>query len=221
MTIYARQVPYDLQQSPLQIPNFYEKVPVIIISNKYGHFDWESEYKNLFLRIKDVFDDLYYDYSNLGTQHSCYENLKELATDYFGDDIIFTTEKLEQFKKYLDNIRGHFPYNFEVEMLSILTGLNWKKTTIHGSVQGDWADIMYIEEQFDDVSIFECEFFNTGTEWVIHAEGLGSFAIYIHDWYSYDDIKKEIKSMLGLEEDEDVVLHVFDNYQQIAKYKTV
>ena len=53
--------------------------------------------------------------------------------------------------------------------LTLITGNEWKIRQIHGSVQGDWAESLYDSSVVseEDLRIFECEYFNLGTEWMV------------------------------------------------------
>ena len=74
---------------------------------------------------------------------------------------------------------------------------------------------------------FETEYFNTGSEWIVHdtdaepegPEDIQGFSCYCHGWRT-EDIKKEIANAYG-ESGAEVILYEFSGYSRIANYKEV
>lgn len=83
------------------------------------------------------------------------------------------------------------------------------------------------ERVYTILSAFEVEYFNTGTEWIVHdvdsfpesPEDINGYSIYCHSW-NKDGIAKEIADSAG-GRPEDVKLWAFDGYRQSPKYKEV
>jgi hypothetical protein len=114
-------------------------------------------------------------------------------------------------------------------MLNALTGGNWIQTTIRGCCQSDWQDIIYDSEKYtrDDIQRLEIEYFNTGSEWIIHDENtepktpdeISGYSVYCYGWNG-EQIRAEIADAAGVKP-EDVVLFKFSGYTQTAKYEEV
>jgi DNA-binding cell septation regulator SpoVG len=109
--------------------------------------------------------------------------------------------------------------------LKLITGREYNTTTIRGCSQGEWQDIFYpTEYRSEFIKFFETEYFNTGSEWIIHdeenkpetPEDITGTAMYC---YSYDP-RKEIAEYMGVEQT-DVILYEFDGYNRTEKYKLV
>ena len=87
--------------------------------------------------------------------------------------------------------------------------------TIRGSGQSDWNTIYYPVNQWTDKSLenFSMEYFNEGTEWIIHDEDyipsspdeISGYRTYCH-FYSLEGIRKEIAEIEGIEP-ADIVLY--------------
>lgn len=105
------------------------------------------------------------------------------------------------------------------DMLSIMTGKEYEVKEIHGSVQGEYAWIIYREEEFDDDAIanFEIEYFNMGSEWIIEDEDGENYFIYTHSWDG-DGIRKEIADYADVAPS-DVVMDVIIEYKRIPVYE--
>ena len=111
-------------------------------------------------------------------------------------------------------------------VLSIVYGTEYKSGEIHGCCQGDWATVIYPVSEMDDdgISIFECEYFNTGTEWIVHDEetdpqtphDISGYVIYCHS-YDDDEIRSEIANSIGCDPS-DLVMWKFKGYIQTADY---
>lgn len=77
------------------------------------------------------------------------------------------------------------------------------------------------------LTMFEIEYFNTGTEWIVHdeeiepesPEDISGFSMYCTSWND-EGIKQEIAEASG-GKIEDIILYAFDGYTQTAKYKEV
>ena len=54
-------------------------------------------------------------------------------------------------------------------LMSLVEGKHWKSRTICGTCQSDWNEIAYPVDEWTDeaLSVFECEYWNTGDEWEV------------------------------------------------------
>ena len=112
------------------------------------------------------------------------------------------------------------------EAMALLTGKKYTSKCIRGCCQSDWQDIYYSPEDYDDAAIdrLEMEYFNTGSEWMIHdgdgepedAEDVSGYTTYCYGWNN-EGIKKEIAAAAGCEA-EDVVLFVHTGYTRVSNY---
>lgn len=82
-------------------------------------------------------------------------------------------------------------------------------------------------ELCEALSTFEAEYFNTGTEWIVHdgdslpesPEDINGYFVYCTSW-NEDGIANEIADSAG-GRPEDVKLWAFDGYMQSPKYREV
>lgn len=115
------------------------------------------------------------------------------------------------------------------EALSVVTGKKWEYSTIRGCCQSDWQEVFYIADNWgrEALSTFETEYFNTGTEWIVHdGDSLPESPEDINGYFVYctsrneDGIANEIADSAG-GRPEDVKLWAFDGYTQSPKYMEV
>lgn len=221
MTVYAKQVPLDIQESPLWFDLFYDEypLPVIIINGdwlKSSKQPFESEYKYMWKKVPDFFEEITDNLEDgYGLEKSCKMAMQEIDWTY---------EKLEGVQKLIDEFGTdtYFDTDAQIEFFRIVTGLDWKETCIHGCVQGDWADVLYLDEVGFDIRQFQSMYFNTGTEWIVHynnsipecAEDIDGYSVYICD---HEDVEERIREEAG-KPDDDVVLYEFTEYAKIACY---
>lgn len=102
--------------------------------------------------------------------------------------------------------------------LTIKEGKEYDYRTIRGYSQGDWNILYYpITTADTTLRVIEMEYFNLGTEWVIHdeetevhnADDIRGYNMYCCGW-STEEIKEEIALCVGVSP-EDVVLFVCEN----------
>jgi hypothetical protein len=124
----------------------------------------------------------------------------------------------------------------------MITGTTYCVHTISGSCQGDWNTLYHPTEwSSKDISSFETEYFNTGSQYIcfeIDDDGLDNlpedqresaileqiesgegiaFDVYV---YGYDDdgIRKEIAEAVGDYTADDVILFKFTGYTRVANW---
>ena len=113
--------------------------------------------------------------------------------------------------------------------LHLVTGERYERRTIRGSCQGDWQNVYYPVSRYTDadLDILETEYFNTGTEWIIHdgdgapenPDEIDGFSCYCHGW-SDEQIKTEISEIYG-QPGAEVVLYEFTGWSRSAQYTEV
>lgn len=220
MTIYAKEVPAELTESPLWI-GIFEDLPVIVISSdcktESKPFDWESKHYELWLAVKAYFGDVCSEYKDLisGEYPSNYDSLRDIVKAYFAYyGIEPNADMISKIRKFAKEYNWETEDEIHVEVFKLFTGIDWKVTEIRGCAYGEWAEIMYIDGMLD-VEEFEALYFNTGTEFIIHdedtevecADDISGYSVYTHLWRE-DDVKKWIAENFG-HPGEDVVLYKF------------
>ena len=257
MTIYAKEVPPEDSQSPLWCGAWdYNEYPVIITRNEYNNmnsrkYDWEHDYKNLWIGIRDKFEDMCYEYQDLindvtyageRTYDSFEDILKDFVYKYETKDGYVKIDWTEEIIKQVEEVVQHWlelrptsyqeDYESMVAVLSIITGLDWKEATLRGCCQGEYTEILYFENddyvKFDK-SEFEEIYFNTGQEWIIHdsddevtcADDVEGYYLYITNAWNTDMVKDKLRNYMGADPDEEVVLFVHDGYITKSVYKTM
>ncbi len=227
MTIYAKQIPIDIQESPLDI-GLYDELPVIITGGNYQGYEWESKYRSLWSSIKDRFDEMCYEYEDIGGMYGHYKNLTEICRDYF-PDVKWNTRLVGKVRKIINqkDTSAYYSGDTHLDLFRIVTGLDWREAAITGCIQREWAEIIYVNGQLD-VDTFEEEFFNLGTEWIIHdsyeepesVDDIEGYTVYITGCWNEDMTKRKIAEEYGSGEDnEKVVLYVCNGYGRHAIYE--
>jgi hypothetical protein len=113
--------------------------------------------------------------------------------------------------------------------LEMLTGRRWDWCTLRGCSQSDWQYCMYPADDWtgEDLERLEAEYFNTGTEWIVHdedtppeePEDVSGFSVYCTAW-SDEGLKKEIADAAG-GDPADVTLYKFSGWVRRAEYEEV
>ncbi len=106
--------------------------------------------------------------------------------------------------------------SLEAAALSIVTGKKYNVRTLCGSCQGDWIIFYYPVEEWPEEAIrnFETEYFNLGSEWIIHEEetdpkspeDVQGCSFYAHST-DYEEVKREIGEAY-IVSPEDITLYV-------------
>ncbi len=113
--------------------------------------------------------------------------------------------------------------------LQLVTGKEYEYTTIRGCSQGDWQEILFPVEEYDRdaLSILEADYFNTGTEWIIHDESndpegpeeISGYSVYCYGW-NVDQIRQEIADAAGAAADA-VTMYEYAGSYTLPKYNKV
>lgn len=115
--------------------------------------------------------------------------------------------------------------DFIIEFLSMKYGKPYKKATIRGCCQRDWAEIYLPLDYAGMIKEFESVFFNLGTKVMIDMfdrenidpEEISGYCLYIPST-DEDEIKKRIADNEGVKPEE-VKLYMFDGYIKTPKYR--
>jgi hypothetical protein len=232
MKIHARQIAPEYQTSPIESTGY--TFPGIIFD---GNRDFISHTSPIYDRIIQVYDELAVEIQCIDARdgYAAYKTATEAINDYIPPytyrDKPYTTRDIHAIREALRlyGTRDYYDGRYIIEMLNALTGGNWIQTTIRGCCQSDWQDIIYDSEKYtrDDIQQLEIEYFNTGSEWIIHDENtepetpeeICGYSVYCYGWND-EQIRAEIADAAGVKP-EDVILFKFSGYTQTAKYEEV
>ena len=229
MIIYAKQVPPEHQESPLYL---FEEWPenVYVFGNRHfnQHAKRLEEIRAALADLADTWEEL-----NDGG-HAYYASWREALNDLIppedAEREYTRTERLE-----LAKLAAQFEWcsssaenSILCAVLELVTGQEWEEGTLRGCCQGDWQEIIYPaaygREWLDQ---FEAEYFNTGTEWIIHdgneapetPEDISGYSVYCYGW-NHDLIRQEIADAAGCSP-ENIILYEFTGWSRSASYMEV
>ena len=234
--VYARQIPPEHQESPLFLGDEFWPDDVILDGNNRLKSHTIPAYDH----INRYFDEMAGEWENDGfyyvpigygyrphpKKHDY--TIGEILRDYGftrSDGKPWSNQQKHKWRVFME---GNGPADEDdaiCEMLELMTGKAWESTTIRGCCQGDWQTMIHSTDWTREaVEQFEIEYFNTGSEWMIHdeetapetPEEISGFCMYCHGWNDYD-IRAEIANSAG-GNPADVVLYGFDGYTQTARY---
>ena len=222
MKIYAKQVPPEYQESPLFHDELWPE-NVFVFGNK-----WLTDHAGRLEDIKRALEDIY----DVCSGWSHYNKLSDVIPPR-DDGREYTRAERLTLARLAQNYQ-EYSYNKDDEnallcdVLNLITGQKYEYATIRGSRQSDWNYIIYPAEYGNEwVCEFETEYFNTGTEWVVHDENdapdgpedINGFSVYCTAWND-DGIRQEIADAAG-GSPENVVLYKFSGFSKIANYTEV
>jgi hypothetical protein len=228
MIIYARQVPPEHQESPLfwDLDALPEHIHIGGNAKlKELRFD---EIRALWGRLAEAAGDLYE--ARQGRLALCWaDDLRELLPRESGD---YTRAERLRWRDILTDEKALYSsqkYRVFCQALEILTGRGWDFCTLRGCCQSDWQYCLFPENDWNGEALehLEAEYFNTGTEWIVHddestpgsPDEINGFSVYCHGWNN-DQIRREIADAAGGNPDE-VQLYQFAGYEKRARYEEV
>lgn len=229
MKIYARQIPPEYQESPL----FNGDMPEIEL---FGNGSYSRRVSDLFDRLPQILDDLADEWEDFQAGRSMYRACDSWAKSlaHFappqGRPEYTREERAKTWPELLNRysrIPARLENSFYCTVLHLITGRAWDWCTLRGCCQGDWQYCIYPADDWDGDSLerLEAEYFNTGSEWIIHdgqeapesPEDIDGYCVYCTGWND-DLIRKEITDAAG-GRPEDVKLYKFTGYARIAEYE--
>ena len=249
MKIFARQIAPEHQESPFSyLRDDYLFQGVIIDGNKqyYSHttktYDIIKEefnngldiheyigkvqpYKTITEAIQDIFP----------PQHKAKYSTIDIAKWKKLFDCNIPTQTSKQTSRQASNA-GYWQEKKDIcTALKLMTGKSYNYACIRGVMQSEWQYIYYPDKIMGEsfAKQFEAEYFNTGSEWIIHevnddvnlveldegsfpTEFIESYSAYCYEW-SDEEIRKEIASHACCEPS-DVVMYKFEGYSRQPKY---
>lgn len=238
MAIYARQVSPEFQESPLFLDECFFPDDIILTGNR----DYNSHTIPAYDDIIRYFDEMaehwkephfYFTYENgvyiRHTQKAEYTIAEILREWDFcrSDGKPWTIRQRHKWRVLMESENSATDEEIILPALSLLTGHKWETGTIRGSCQSDWQNVIYNADTWnrERLTQFETEYFNEGTEWIIHAEDtapespdeISGFSVYCVSWKE-EDIFAEIAEAAG-GSPEDVILYAYDGETRQPKYR--
>lgn len=224
--IYARQVPPEYQESPLQMCDEWPE-NVYVFGNR--HYIERTEGLQ---EIRDGLENIADEWEAMQAGRPYTQNLHAAIWYYLprvSGDGYTRAERLELVKLSAEYMQAHSWSDSEIRVicrvLEIVRGEEYKHAEIRGCCQGEWQNIIYPASYGDAFrDAFETEYFNTGTEWIIHdgddapedPDEIDGYSMYC---YSYDP-RAEIAIETGTDP-ADVILYEFNGYTRRAEWKVV
>lgn len=230
MKIYAKQVPPECQESPIFYAEcFPDNIAVC------GNRDFNRHTPEIFDKVLNVLEagevaDILENFKDWG---QWYKNATEAITEYLPPAKgKYSTNAIHALKSLIcdySSCSSSAEDEILLKALSIVTSKKWNCRTIRGCSQSEWQEIFYPVDDWskEALTTFGAEYFNTGTEWIVHdeeadpesPEDVSGYSIYCTSWND-EGIKQEIAEASG-GSPEDVLLYTFDGYRQTALYKEV
>lgn len=226
--VYARQIPPEYQESPLYK---FDEWPenVYIFGNRHFNGRGGEFIENIKNTMYDAADELKQLMSGSGYYNSFIDLISDLLPEPDNKIKYSRADRLEWRRLLLaydaGAIRGDDAARAALE---IITGRKYEYSQICGCCQGDWQNIIYPAEYGREwLAAFETEYFNTGTEWIIHdgetppecPEDITGFCAYCLGW-SDEQIRAEIADYAN-GDPENVILYKFSNWIHVAGYAEV
>ena len=218
--VYARQVPWEWQESPWDDEQLKTDKAALYGNRSYGRYVFD-EFEQVVKALEEM------DWDDVGDDRP-YSTEQEMLLDYVppvGRDS-YTNEEIETWKFASQMYNQNYGRNEQWGIcmgLTLMLGKEYDYKTLRGSCQSDWIYFIYPTDLYDDEAVrrLETEFFNTGEEWMIHDEETVPDcpeAVNGYTMYVYDDARKEIAAEADVAP-EDVVLWKYDGMRSIPKYK--
>lgn len=230
--LYAKQVSPEYQESTLFLGDEFFPDNIAVFGNR----DYKEHRPDFINKVWEVLrqGELADVLENVKEWADCYKNITEAIIDYLPPERggRYSTNAIHALKNYVIDFSS-CPYSREYEILcnvlSIVTGKTWDYQMIRGCCQSDWNYIFYPVDEWtsEQIAVFETEYFNTGTEWIIHdeeeapesPEDINGYSVYCTSWND-EGIRKEIADAAGVSPEE-VIMYSFDGYKKIPVYKAV
>ena len=231
-TIYAKQIRPEYQESPFFLFDPADLYPgVIFKGNRYFNSHTTPEYDAIFNGLDDLTNTLDYDAKFIYGRW--YENFTEAVADLMPAPVHKTRYSTRDIKAWRMLAHEWYNTNDQNELigraLQLVTGKEHTTLTIRGCVQGDWQEIIFPVADYDRAAleILEADYFNTGTEWIIHDESsepetpedISGYSIYCYGWNT-DQIRAEIAAAAGTNPAA-VILYEYAGSISIPKYTKV
>lgn len=228
MKIYAKQVPPEYQESPIFL---FDEWPenVFVFGNR--RFNQHDEYLQA---VRRGLEEAAGEWDKLQVGHGWYDSWIDVLDDLLApweNRGPYTRAERLQWADLCDQYceaRSADENDILCDALELISGQKWANGTLRGCCQGDWQEIIYPAEYGRKwLEEFEAEYFNTGTEWIIHdettepdsPEDISGYSVYCYGWNNAL-IREEIANAAGCAP-EDVHLYTFSGWSRSASYEEV
>ena len=232
MTIYAKQISPEYQESPFFNWDPADLYPgVIFKGNRYFNSHTTPEYD----AIRNGLDELTncIDTDGKFIYGIWYENMTEAVKSLIPapqHKARYSTRDIKAWREIASEWYITTNENALIcRALQLVTGKEYEYITIRGCSQGDWQEILFPVEEYDRnaLDILEADYFNTGTEWIIHDESsdpegpedISGYSLYCYGWNT-DQIRAEIADAAGVNPDA-VILYEYAGSYSMPKYNKV
>lgn len=224
--IYARQIAPEWQESPIFLNGMFPENIVVT-----GNRDYISRTTAEYDRVLDTLES-YAEVLESPREYG-YKCATEAAIDLLQPvKGKFSTGNIHALKGYFSRYgTGSSMDDKEIiaRVLSLVTGQPWQWSIIRGCCQSDWQEVFYPVNEWgrEALAAFEVEYFNTGSEWIIHdeenapegPEDISGYSCYIVA-STEEGIRKELAEMAGCVPS-DLVMWAFEGFTRIPEYKAV
>ena len=229
MRIYAKQIPPEYQESPLlrTADDWPEKV--YVFGNSH-YISRDEDLQHVRRGLEEAASAL--DYMEEGRPYfTSWEAALNCLLEPWEDRGPYTRAERKQWmniaRRFMD-CRSHEENDVLCDALELISGEEWEYSTIRGCCQGDWQEVIYPALYGREwLECFEAEYFNTGSEWIIHdedeapetPEDISGYSIYCYGWNN-ELIRAEIAEALGAKP-ENITLYSFNGWSRSASYEEV
>ena len=226
--LYARQVPPEHQESPLFLFGEWPENVYVFGNHHFNAHDEELQ------KIRNGLQEAAGEFDSLQLGHGWYENWMDILEDYLPPRESRGPYTREERKIWIDlcdqycEARSADENDILCDALELITGQKWENGVLRGCSQGDWQEIIYPAEYGRKwLDHFETEYFNTGTEWIIHEEeekpenpeDISGCSVYCYGW-NPDMIRAELAEHSGITP-EHITLYSFGGWSRAAEYEEV
>lgn len=211
--IEARQVPTDLQESPIDL-TYAEMFDLAIDGNRNFHPYCCEEYQ----QTKDFISHCLSYTWNKGIDTD--QQLLDILDNYLnshGEITIDTGKKI--WEKLLAYDHSKLTWATAIlNILSIWTGDEWNVYTMRGTVQSEWQNVFYNTKTYtmEQIKLLEMDYFNLGTEWEIK-DGDDTWSIYCYK-HGDEELKEEIADAISRDVSE-IKFFKFNGYVRTPDFK--
>lgn len=232
--IYARQINPEYQESPLFFGDEFFPDNIAVFGNR----DYKEHVPGVVERVRKELDNgtlaEYLDeFAAYRYGETTYKNRTEAIMDYLPPEHKekYSTKEIHELCRICAEYGNYGGAAYDVllrDALDIVTGKKWDFRYIRGCCQSDWNKVFYPVDEWtpEALDAFECEYFNTGTEWIVHdedgtpedPEDINGFSVYCHGWRD-EDIRKEIADAYGA--DDEVTLYKWAGKRYYDVYEKV
>lgn len=225
--IYARQVPPEYQESHIEIDTDY--------INLVGNRNYNERTSLLFDYVFEALHggEALENWDDFQIGEGAYNTWAEAINEIIPPSGRgpYTEEEAnktwpEILLKYYHAKNGIAENNAICEALHLVTGQEWNWRTLRGCCQSEWIEAFYPVNAWpgDALGRFEAEYFNTGSEWIIHdgeeepetPDEIEGYSTYCTTYNPRDEIAEEH----GVKPEE-VQLYSFDGWERSAKWRAV